>query len=90
MTRFTLAALAFGGGLWLAARALARAEYGRAQGPVNFNKASMDELLTLEGVDRTMAERIVEFRPYHSRIDLIARRVLPDDVYRGIRRTLTA
>ncbi len=90
MNRFLLIALAFGGGLWFAARALAQAEYGRAQGPINLNQASLDELLTLEGVDRDMAERIIEFRPYQTRLDLIARRVLPDDVYGRIRRTLTA
>ena len=51
---------------------------------LDVNRASTDELEKLPGVTRVWAERIVRFRPYHSRLDLVNRGVIPPRVYHRI------
>jgi DNA uptake protein ComE-like DNA-binding protein len=57
---------------------------------VDINRASVDELLRVPGMTRTWAERIVKFRPYHSKADLLEQGVVTGDVYKKIRDYLIA
>lgn len=52
---------------------------------VDINRASMDELMKVPGMTRTWAERIVRFRPYHSKLDLLQRGVITSKVYDRIK-----
>ncbi len=52
---------------------------------ININRASQQELMTVLGLDAGTAERIVEHRPYPSKLDLLGRMVVPEDVYVGIK-----
>jgi DNA uptake protein ComE-like DNA-binding protein len=57
-----------------------------SSGPaVNINEASQQEIMRVLGLDAETAERIVEHRPYPSRIDLLGRMVVPNDVYETIK-----
>lgn len=47
----------------------------------DINHASIEELLKVPGMTATWARRIVRFRPYRSKIDLLDRGVLSDAVY---------
>lgn len=48
---------------------------------VDINHASIDELLKVPGMTASWAGRIIRFRPYRTRLDLLDRGVLPGDVY---------
>jgi DNA uptake protein ComE-like DNA-binding protein len=52
---------------------------------LNVNEASQQEIMSVLGLDSETAERIVEHRPYPSRIDLLGRMVVPNDVYQAIK-----
>lgn len=52
---------------------------------MDINHASADELLSVQGMTRTWAERIVRFRPYRTKQDLLDRGVLPSEVYERIK-----
>jgi DNA uptake protein ComE-like DNA-binding protein len=52
---------------------------------LDINSASVEELLTIPGMTRTWAGRIVRFRPYHSRDDLVLRGVVTSQVYDRIK-----
>jgi DNA uptake protein ComE-like DNA-binding protein len=52
---------------------------------IDINHASVEELLKVPGMTRSWAGRIVRFRPYRSKQDLLDRGVLPGDVYDRIR-----
>lgn len=57
---------------------------------IDINHASVDELLKAPGMTRTWAGRIVRFRPYRSKLDLLDRGVLPSDVYDRIKDSIIA
>ncbi|MGH9589440.1 MAG: ComEA family DNA-binding protein [Terracidiphilus sp.] len=57
---------------------------------VDINRASVAELLKVPGMTPSWAERIVRFRPYHSKSDLLERGVLPSDVYDRIKNYVIA
>jgi len=57
---------------------------GVRQNGVDLNQASIEQLLSL-GLDRSIADRIVENRPYRSRLELVSRVMLPNDVYNSIK-----
>lgn len=52
---------------------------------VDINRASVEELTKIPGITRTWAARIVRFRPYRTKIDLLDRGVLPSDEYDRIK-----
>jgi len=52
---------------------------------VDINHASTDELLKVPGITATWAGRIVRYRPYRTKQDLLDRGVLPSDVYDRIK-----
>ena len=52
---------------------------------VNINEASQQEIMQALGLDAELAERIVEQRPYPSKIDLLGRMVIPGEIYNSIK-----
>jgi competence protein ComEA len=52
---------------------------------VDINQASIAELMKVPGMTRSWAGRIVRFRPYRAKTDLLERGVLPSDVYDRIK-----
>lgn len=45
----------------------------------------MSELLKVPGMTQTWAARIVRYRPYSTKADLLQRGIVPDAVYNRIR-----
>lgn len=74
------------GAAWLAAWRRRRGAGGTV---ININKASADELMQSLGLDAETADRIVEHRPYPSKIDLLGRMVVPDEVYNAIKNRIS-
>lgn len=52
---------------------------------IDINHASVAELLKVPGMTASWAGRIVRFRPYRTKQDLVDRGVLPSDVYDRIK-----
>jgi DNA uptake protein ComE-like DNA-binding protein len=52
---------------------------------VDINSASLDELLKIPGMTRTWAARIIRYRPYRGKNDLVDRGVVPSQVYNHIK-----
>ena len=48
---------------------------------IDINTATLAELLTVPGMTRTWAERIIRFRPYRSKDDLLQRGVVTSQLY---------
>ena len=57
---------------------------------VDINRASIAELLKVPGMTPSWAGRIVRFRPYRAKSDLLQRGVLPSDVYDRIKNYVIA
>jgi len=57
---------------------------------VDINHATLEELLKIPGLKRSWALRILRFRPYHSKQDLLDEGVVPSEVYGRIREYLIA
>jgi DNA uptake protein ComE-like DNA-binding protein len=74
------------GAAWLAAWRRRRAFSSTA---TNINQASAEELMRSLGVDAEMADRIVEHRPYPSKIDLLGRMVVPEEIYNTIKNRIS-
>jgi DNA uptake protein ComE-like DNA-binding protein len=51
----------------------------------DINHASIEELLKVPGMTRSWAGRIVRFRPYRTKQDLVDKGVLPVDAYDRIK-----
>ena len=52
---------------------------------ININKASMDELDSLPQIGKARGEAIIKARPYKSTDELVAKKVLSQGVYDGIK-----
>lgn len=52
---------------------------------IDINHASMDELLKVPGMTRSWAGRIVRFRPYRAKTDLLDRGVVTPQIYAHIK-----
>jgi len=52
---------------------------------IDINHASADELMKAPGMKRPWAERIVRFRPYRTKQDLLDRGVVTSEVYERIK-----
>mgnify|MGYP001165603011 CR=1 FL=1 len=57
---------------------------------VDINSATLAQLQALPGIDQAQAERIVSGRPYLSKGDLVAGKVLPAGVYLAIKGRIMA
>lgn len=53
--------------------------------PIDLNKASIEQLVSLPGMNITMAQQVIEGRPYHSKTDLLHKRILSDTLYDRIK-----
>ncbi|HEV2324088.1 MAG TPA: helix-hairpin-helix domain-containing protein [Terracidiphilus sp.] len=61
-----------------------------AETKVDINHASMAELMKISGMTPSWASRIVRFRPYRAKTDLLDRGVLPSAVYDRIKDSVIA
>jgi DNA uptake protein ComE-like DNA-binding protein len=52
---------------------------------VDINRASVEELIKIPGMTRSWAGRIVRFRPYRTKQDLVEHGVVSGDVYERIK-----
>jgi DNA uptake protein ComE-like DNA-binding protein len=59
------------------------------EGLLDLNSATLFELKELSGIGEVLAGRIIENRPYMTKIDLIGRRVIPDSAYEEIKHSVT-
>ena len=78
-------------GAWIIASRRHRA-VGRSisvRSVININEATQQELMQSLGVDAEHAERFVEHRPYPSKIDLLGRMVVPEEVYNSIKHRIS-
>ena len=56
---------------------------------LDLNKASEGDLIALNGIDPVLATRILENRPYATKIDLIGRKIIPEANYELIKHSVT-
>lgn len=56
-----------------------------AEDRVDINRATLEQLLKVPGMTRSWAERILRFRPYRTKQDLLDLGVLPGGVYYRIK-----
>ncbi len=86
-----LGAVGFGvfAGVWLFATQQQRSRNSVSPRLLNINDASQDEIMNTLGVDAVVAESIVEHRPYPSKIDLLGRMVVPEELYNSIKHNIT-
>jgi DNA uptake protein ComE-like DNA-binding protein len=52
---------------------------------VDLNKSSFEQLVALPGINVSLAQQIIEGRPYHSKTDLIHKDILSDNEYDRIK-----
>ncbi len=52
---------------------------------VDINHASLEEMLKVPGMTKNWAGRIVRFRPYHSKLDLLEKGIVSGEVYNRIK-----
>jgi DNA uptake protein ComE-like DNA-binding protein len=79
-------------GAWIFAARRRRESTRRSSGnepTININQASEQELMQSLGLDADVAERIVEQRPYPSKIDLLGRMVVPEEIYNSIKHRIS-
>jgi predicted DNA-binding helix-hairpin-helix protein len=61
------------------------AAFASPPAPVDLNRASVAELMRVPGMTATWAARIVRFRPYRTKLDLVQGGVVTPEVYQRIR-----
>ena len=94
-TRFTVAAVVMLG-LCLAGTAYCQdrdtrgipktsATAPRPEARVDINHASVEELMKVPGMTQSWVGRIVRFRPYRTKLDLLERGVVTSEVYNQIK-----
>jgi DNA uptake protein ComE-like DNA-binding protein len=74
----------------MACGASAQSRAPSAESLVDINHASLDQLLQVPGMTRPWAERIMRFRPYRTKLDLVQEGVMPLEVYRRFREFIIA
>ncbi len=67
-----------------AARGIRRQRRAEGLRVIDLNECSMSDFRKL-GLDEQTADRIVESRPYRSKLELVSRVMLPNDIYDGIK-----
>ena len=58
--------------------------------PLDLNRASKDQLLTLPGMSSEAADRVIAGRPYSSAHELVSRRAISEQEYAKIKDQVTA
>lgn len=66
-----------------------RLRHRTEEGLLDLNSATLLELKELNGIGEALGNRIIENRPYLTKIDLVGRRVIPDAVYAMIKHSIT-
>jgi DNA uptake protein ComE-like DNA-binding protein len=61
------------------------AHTAQAAGQIDLNRASEDELMTIKGMTRIWAARIVRYRPYRGKNQLILDGIVPERIYAQIK-----
>jgi DNA uptake protein ComE-like DNA-binding protein len=56
---------------------------------IDVNTATVDQLSSIKGLNRTLAEAIVKGRPYKSLDELTKNKALPEDVFARVKGELT-
>lgn len=56
-----------------------------ADARVDINSASLDELMKVPGMTRSWASRIIRFRPYRAKNDILDRGVVTSQIYDRIK-----
>ena len=72
-----------------AAKPDAKAET-KAAAPMDINSASEKELATLKGIGDVRAKAIVKGRPYKGKDELVQKKIIPQNVYDGIKDQIIA
>jgi DNA uptake protein ComE-like DNA-binding protein len=57
---------------------------------LDINSASKDELDKLKGIGEARSEAIIKGRPYKGKDDLVRRKIIPQNVYDGIKDRIIA
>jgi predicted DNA-binding helix-hairpin-helix protein len=57
----------------------------KSETAVDINRATVGELMRVPGMTQSWAARIVRFRPYRTKLDLLEQGVVPQEVYQRIR-----
>lgn len=70
---------------WLAHRQRQGERLGSSRSRLNINEASHQDIMKVLGLDAETAERIIEHRPYPSKLDLLGRMVVPEEIYVAIK-----
>jgi DNA uptake protein ComE-like DNA-binding protein len=57
---------------------------------LDINSASKDQLDALPGIGSARADAIIKNRPYNGKDDLVQRKIIPQNVYNGIKDKIIA
>lgn len=63
-------------------------ETAHAIAAIDINTVGREQLMSLPGMSDEIADRIIENRPYRNKLDLVARLIVPQDVYDGLKHAL--
>jgi competence protein ComEA len=89
--RFLIGAIvALSGSLAMRAQPSAKPQVPEPQDRVDINHATIDQLKRIPGMTDTWAARIVRFRPYRAKNDLLDRGIVSSEVYQRIKDYIVA
>ena len=58
--------------------------------PVDINSASEEEIAGVIGIDRALAKKIIQGRPYRNKAELVSRQIMTRDQYDKLKSSLVA
>jgi len=94
MTMLLALSLGISGGLYAAdkdTKATAKPAAAEAKAPlIDINSAKADELMKLNGIGEARAAAIIKGRPYKSKDELAAKKIIPQAVYDKVKDSIIA
>jgi DNA uptake protein ComE-like DNA-binding protein len=57
---------------------------------IDINTASQEQLVALPGIDESLAQKIIDNRPYKKKAELKKKKIVPEKVYKQIADKITA
>ena len=69
---------------------LATPAMAQTAAPMDINSATKDQLATLDGIGPARADAIIKGRPYKGKDDLVNKKIIPQNVYDGIKEKIIA